>query len=343
MRAIIKNERAPGAVLKSVPVPEPGPGQVLVKVEAAGICGTDLHLYEWNVWAQNTVTSVPLIIGHEFSGEVVAVGTGVEQTKPGDYIAAETHIPCGSCFQCHTGQQHICNKLRLFGIHTDGCFADYTLLPEVCARKIPAAIPRNIAALMEPFGTAVRAAQKAGVAGANAAVIGCGPIGLGVIAAARAMGAVQIIAMDISSRRLGLAEQLGATAVIDPQRTEAPAAVLELTGGIGADCFVDASGSADAVAQGFSYLRKGGRVVLVGLPARPVNLEVSREVVFKEATITGIHGREMFATWAICERMLATGRVDLEPIISHDMPMDRFEDAFRLLQEGQASKIILRP
>ncbi|MDQ3457687.1 MAG: alcohol dehydrogenase catalytic domain-containing protein [Deinococcota bacterium] len=343
MRAVVKHRAGFGARLEHLPVPEPGEGEVLVKVKAASICGTDLHLYAWNAWAQATVERVPFIMGHEFSGEVVKAGPGVSEVVPGDYVAGETHIPCGSCYQCDNGLQHICKNLLLFGIHRDGCFADYTLIPALCARRLPRAIPPEIGAMMEPLGTSLRAAQQAGVSGNVAVVIGCGPIGLGIIAAAKAMGAATIVALDIAEERLALATTLGATDVLNPSTKSTVAEIMAMTDGVGADAVIDASGSVEAIRDGFRYLRKGGRVVLVGLPSRPLELDLGADVVFKEATVIGVHGREMFKTWTTTENMLLRGLLDVRPIISHTLPLERFEEGVALLMDGKSSKVMLLP
>jgi len=343
MIAVVKQKREAGAQLEEVEVPELGPEDVLVKVKATALCGTDLHVYEWSTWAQNAGIEPPRIMGHEFSGEIVEVGGTVVDLNPGDYVAGETHIPCGKCYQCKNGQQHICGNLKLFSIHTDGCFAEYTKIPAICARKIPASIPPKIGAVLEPLGTALRSCLEVKVAGKNVAVIGCGPIGLFAVACSRAMGAANIIATDVVNERLQLSEKVGADVSLNPTKGDITEEILKMTQGVGADVIIDASGSVEAIKQGFKYLRKGGEVALIGLPSEPIELNLGPDIVFKEAKIIGIHGREMFRTWTKMENMLDKGLLNIDPIISHSKPLSEFEEAFELIKTGKGCKVILDP
>lgn len=343
MLAVVKQRPEPGARLDTVEIPQVDPEEVLVKVKAAALCGTDLHIYEWNDWAQGAGIKPPLIMGHEFSGEIVEVGSAVSDFYPGDYIAGETHIPCGKCYQCKNGQQHICHNLKLFSIHTDGCFGEYAKLPAVCARKIPESIPPEIGAVLEPLGTALRAAVEVKVSGKKIAVIGCGPIGLFAAASSKAMGAAEVIATDISEDRLTLSKKIGADVSVNPAKTDIVETILKETGGTGVDAFIDASGNVEAINQGFKYLRKGGEAALIGLPSTPIELNLGSDVVFKEAKIIGIHGREMFATWTRMENMLDAGLLNLSPVISHRKPLSEFKEAFELIGTGKGCKVILDP
>lgn len=341
MIAVVKQKRGVGAQLDEVEIPQLGPEDVLVKVKATAVCGTDLHIYEWSTWAQNAGIKPPLIMGHEFSGEIVEVGKAVTDLKPGDYIAGETHIPCGKCYQCKNGQQHICANLTLYGIHTDGCFAQYTKIPAICARKIPSSIPFEIGAVLEPLGTALRTSLEVRVSGRNVAVIGCGPIGLFAVASSKAMGASNIIATDVVDERLQLSEKVGADVSLNPMETDIVEEILNMTKGVGVDAFIDASGNVEAINQGFKYLRKGGEVGLIGLPSTPIEINLGPDVVFKEAKIIGIHGREMFTTWTKMENMLDKGLLQIDPIISHVKPLSKFAEAFELLKTGKGCKVIL--
>jgi len=343
MKAVVKTEPGYGAVLQEVPVPAPGRGQVLARVKATAICGTDLHVYEWNKWAAGTVTELPRIMGHEFSGEVVAVGDGVEKVAPGDVIAGETHDPCGKCYQCLNGLQHICANMMPFSIASDGCFAEYALLSEICARPIPRGIPWEHGAMMEPLGTSIRSAIEVGSAGTKVLVAGAGPIGLGCVTALKALGAADIMVTDISDYRLGIAEQVGADICLNPSKDDVRAVVMERTGGVGTDGFIDASGNVAAIREGFQMLRKGGTVVLVGLPSEPLILDASPEVIFKEAHVIGIHGRRMFETWTAMENLMQKNLLALDPMVTHRLPLESFEEGFRLLEERKACKVILLP
>jgi len=343
MRAIVKAAERPGVELRCVAVPEPGPEEVLVRVKAGAICGTDLHIAQWNAWAQRAGISLPLVMGHEFSGEVVGVGNRVRALKPGDYVAGETHLPCGECYQCRNGLQHICMNLKLFGIHRDGCFAEYTTIPELCAYRVPAALPPRIAAMLEPLGTSLRAVVELDVSGGTLVVIGCGPIGLFAVASAKALGASRIIGLDVREERLALAKRVGCDISLDPRQKDATDQILEATGGVGADSIVEASGSAVALEGAFKFLRKGGRCALVGLPSEPVRLNLGPDVVFKEATIIGIHGREMFRTWTRMEQLLASGLLNVDPIVTHEMPLEKCQEGLALLEAGKGGKVILVP
>lgn len=342
MRALVKT--SPDTVeLQQVPVPEPNASQVLIRVSAAALCGTDLHVYRWNTWARNAGIQLPVVMGHECCGEVVAAGGAVSGLQPGDKVAVETHIPCGNCLQCRNGEQHICGNLKLFSIHTDGCFAEYAVVPGICARKIPEAISSRVGAVMEPLGTALRSALEMQVAGASVLVTGCGPIGLFAVASSAALGAARIIASDVSLNRLEIAGRMGAHRNVDPGAEDLVAAVLGETGGNGVDAVIEASGNVSAVQQAFRCLRKGGRVALVGLPDRPLELEIGKEVVFKEAKVVGIHGRKMFETWTRMENLLVSGKLDAMPAITHVLPLEQWKEGIELASNATACKVVFEP
>ena len=342
MSAVVK-KTADQAEFASMPIPKCGPGQVLIKVQSAALCGTDMHIFEWNAWARSVGIELPYIMGHECCGDVVAVGEGVSAVKVGDKVAGETHIPCGHCYQCMNGEQHICANLKMFGIHTNGCFAQYAVIPAVCARPIPREISCDIGAVMEPLGTAVRAASEMQVAGANVMVLGCGPIGLFAVAAALSMGAAKIFATDISPARLEIAQIMGATQALNPLTQDVAQIVLTKTGNFGVDVVIEASGNVEALKDSFRYLRKGGRMALIGLPGKPIELELGREIVFKEAKIIGIHGRKMFETWTQMENMLAAGKLDVSPVITHKLPLNKWQQGVELAKNGEACKVIYHP
>lgn len=344
MKAIVKKKEEYGVYFeKNIPLPKPGPKEVLIKVKATAICGTDMHIYQWNEWAQNAGIRLPLIMGHEFSGEVVEVGNKVDKVEIGDYVAGETHIPCGKCYQCKNGLQHICKNLTIFGIHTNGCFAEYTTIPEICALEIPSTVSPEIGSVLEPLGTSLRACLELELAGDIVAIIGCGPIGLFAVASAKAMGASKIIVLDIIEERLKLAKKVGANFILNPKMQDIITEIMDITNGVGVDAFVEASGSIEAINFGFKYLRKGGKVALVGLPSKPLEINLGPDVIFKEANIIGIHGREMFKTWTKMENMLKNGILYIDPIITHKIPLEQYEKGFKLLEEGKGSKVILIP
>jgi threonine 3-dehydrogenase len=323
-----------GAGNGDVPVPDPGPDEVLVRVRASAVCGTDLHIAQWNAWARNAGIRLPLVMGHEFCGEVVGIGSRVRALKSGDYVAGETHLPCGACYQCRNGLQHICGNLKLFGIHRDGCFAEYATIPEQCAYPVPVTIPPRIAAMLEPLGTSLRAVLEMDVSGGSVVVIGCGPIGLFAIASARALGASRIIGLDVREERLVLARKVGCGLMLDPLHTDVTARILEATDGVGADAIIEASGNAAALESAFRFLRKGGRCALIGLPSVPVRLNLGPDVIFKEATIVGIHDGRSHLTrmQAFVERTL-----NVDPIATHECPC-RKPRGPALLERGEGAR-----
>jgi threonine 3-dehydrogenase len=343
MKAIVKTAEGPGVLLQQVPVPEPAPDEVLVRVKACAVCGTDLHIAQWNAWAQNAGIRLPLVLGHEFCGEVVEIGARVRGLKSGDYVAGETHLPCGECYQCRNGLQHICGNLKLFGIHRDGCFAEYATIPACCAYPVPAAIPPPVAAMLEPLGTALRAVFEVDVSGSTVAVIGCGPIGLFAIASARALGASRIIGVDVRDERLALAKRVGCDIALNPREAGVAGRILDVTEGVGVDAIVEASGSTAAVEGAFQFLRKGGRCALIGLPSSLVRLNLGPDVIFKEAKIVGIHGREMFRTWTRMQQLLERGLLNVAPVATHEMPLTDGPAGLALLETGGGGKVILVP
>ncbi|MEG6584360.1 zinc-binding dehydrogenase [Dendrosporobacter sp. 1207_IL3150] len=341
MQALVKT--APDKIeFKMVAIPHCGPRDVLIRVKAAALCGTDLHICDWNSWAQGANIKLPLILGHECCGDVEAIGSDITTVKVGDKVASETHIPCGRCYQCFNGQQHICSNLKLFGIHMNGCFAEYAIIPEIGARKIPTAIPYELGAVMEPLGTALRAVHEAKVSGANVVVIGCGPIGLFAVASAAALGAATITATDISESRLETARRMGAQVTLNALQADIPKVIMEKISA-GVDVIIEASGNAQAYEQSFHFLRKGGRMVLIGLPSKSVNLNLGKDVVFKEAEIIGIHGRKMFETWTQMENLLAAGKLNIKPAITHEFPLDQWQQGIALARDGRAGKVIFYP
>lgn len=343
MQAVIKASPAPGLELSEVSIPRLNPGEVLIKVKATALCGTDIHIYDWNAWAQNNNLKLPLIVGHECAGEIAELGLNVNGLSIGDRVSVETHIPCGHCLQCQIGEQHICANLKIFGVHVNGCFAEYAVVPAICVRKIPDAISFQVGAILEPLGTAFRSITEARVTGKSVVIIGCGPIGLFAIASAVMAGAAHIIALDISAFRLAGAKNMGATAVFDSTRDDLIEQILQITHGYGADVIIDASGSVIAIKSAFRYLRKGGTLGLIGLPGRPIELELGSDVVFKEAKIFGIHGRKMFETWYEMEGALASGRLNIDPVLSHELPLAQYDKAIELSKQGVANKVILIP
>jgi threonine 3-dehydrogenase len=347
MRALRKMAPGPGAELVELPVPVPGEGEVLVRVHAASICGTDLHIYDWNEWAQRRIGHLPMTFGHEVAGTIEAVGPEVHHLEPGAFVAAETHIACGLCSTCRTGRAHICENLRILGVDTEGAFADFVVLPAENAWVVGEGIHPDVASIMEPFGNGVHAAFGTGggedIATNAVAVIGCGPIGLFAVGIARSLGAWKVIAIEPNAYRLDMASAMGADLEIDPASTDPVAAVMEATNGGGAEVVLEMSGNAKAIDQGTRMLARGGRLSLLGLPDGPVTLDLADQVIFKEARLQGITGREMFRTWQQTTTLLSTGRVDVTPVITHRFGLERFEEAFATTASGRSGKVILLP
>lgn len=346
MRALRKTRPAGGAELLEVPIPTPAPGEVLVKTEAASICGTDLHIYGWDAWAAGRMRNLPITFGHEVAGRVAARGPGVRQPAVETLVAAESHAFCGHCRMCRTGRAHICENLRILGVDFDGAFAEYVMIPAVNAWPVDPRIPIDVASIQEPFGNAVHTVlgdSGGDLALATVAVLGCGPIGLFAIGIARAAGARRVIASEPNPLRLRLAKQMGADVLIDPVAEDPVAAVMAATDGHGAEVVLEMSGVPAVVAQGTRMLAHGGRLSLLGLPPGPVTLDVADQVVFKEARLQGVTGRELFRTWEQTTTLLATGLVDPAPIITNRFSMERFEEAFAAASSGDSGKVILTP
>lgn len=344
MRAVRKRGAEPGLVLDEVPVPTPGPGEVLVRVEAASICGTDLHIRRWDEWSSERVRP-PLTLGHELCGTVVALGDGVTSIAEGDYVSAESHVTCGVCFHCRTGKAHMCEQTRILGVDRDGGFADYVAIPaSVAWQNDRAKLPPEIACLQEPFGNAVFATSTQNLAGRAVAVLGCGPVGLFTIAIARAFGAGRLLASDHVPFRLELARELGADAVVNfAEVDDVPAWFVEQNEGVGLGVVFEMSGALQAIQDAFALVRHGGNVVLFGIPARPATIDVAESLIFKNLTVTAVNGRAIWETWYTTRWLLEHGVVDLRPLISAELPLERFDEAFELLESGEACKIVLRP
>ncbi len=340
MRALIKTKPAPGLDLREVPRPEAGPGQVVVRVKATSLCGTDHHIYRWDEWAQSRVRP-PRIIGHELCGEVVEAGPGVAAVAVGDYVAAESHITCGLCFQCRTGNAHVCKNYRILGIDEDGSYAEYVRLPERVLWKTARDISPELACVQEPLGNAVHAALVEDITGESVLITGCGPTGLFAVAVARTAGAGTIIASDISDYRLGLAKQLGADHTLNPNRDDMDV-IARVTGGEGVDAALEMSGSPSAIHVCFRNVKNGGRVTLFGIPEGQVSFDMTNEIIFKGIRVYGITGRRLFQTWYRLAGLFKAG-LDIKPVITHTLPLERFAEGFELVGKGQCGKVVLIP
>jgi threonine 3-dehydrogenase len=342
MRAVVKPARQAGAELRDVPVPECGPGDVLIKVDRASICGTDLHIYKWDQLMDETFGETPMVFGHEYSGEVVETGENVARVKTGDKVSGETHISCGVCRLCRTGQQHICPNTKLVGVMRPGCFAEYLAIPEANVWVNPPDMDPDIATIQEPFGNAVYTVLSGEVAGRSLLVMGCGPIGLMAVGIAKASGAGPVFAVDINDFRLDLARQMGATRTINSLKEDPVEVIRSMTEGIGCDVSLEMSGAPVGIRQAFEAMRSGGRISILGLPSAPLEFDLSNLIVLKGAEVHGIYGRKMYETWYQTRTLLGEGLVDVDPIITHRMALEEFEQGVELLANGEAGKIILK-
>jgi threonine 3-dehydrogenase len=344
MRALVKTAAQPGLTAMDRPDPKPGPAEALIRVTATSLCGTDAHIYNWDPWAHSRIHP-PRIIGHEMCGEVVEIGSDVTLVKVGDYVAAESHLTCGACFQCRTGQAHVCRNYRILGVDHDGSFAEYMALPESALWKTSPAIPRELACLQEPLGNAVDAALVENLTGQTVLITGCGPTGLFAAAVARTAGAAMIIATDVSAYRLDLAKQVGVDYLLNA-KTETTdriaAAIREITGGEGVDASLEMSGNPTALHHAFSFVKNGGRVTLFGIPTSPIMFDLANNVIFKGIRVYGITGRRLFKTWYRLTGLFQAG-LNIKPIITHTFPLKDFARGFELINSGQCGKVVLIP
>jgi len=344
MKALFKHKPEPGAELREAPEPgKPKAGEALVKVKATSICGTDKHIYEWDAWAQSRIKT-PMIFGHEFAGEVVEIGEGVSEVAPGDFVSGETHIYCGKCFLCRTGNMHICENVKLRGVDVTGCFAEYLLAPANTLWKNDKGIKLEAASAQEPLGNAVHTVFEGNhVKGQKVTIFCAGPIGMAATSVCKAEGAEQVIVVDGNEYRLSLAKKMGATATINRKRENVVRRIMGLTGGKGADVFLEMSGGEDAYVQGFATLRPGGRASLLGIPKGKITLDITNAIVFKQARVFGINGRRIWGTWEKSSELLKSGKVNLETIITHKFKLEEFEKAFELMKSGNCGKVVMYP
>jgi len=328
--------------VRDVPVPTFGSNDVLIRVHYAGVCGTDLHIWEWDSWASNRMRP-PVTIGHEFAGEIVELGRDAAAgglLSVGDLVTAEGHIVCGHCLQCRLGEAHLCRRTQIIGVDRDGAFADYIAMPASNVMKLDG-IPTEIGAIMDPLGNAVHTVLEADVPGSTVLVLGCGPIGCFAAGVARAAGASLVIASDYNPKRLELARRMGAHVLLDPAKDDVVNRVRELTDGDGADLVCEMSGHPSGHATAFAAARLGGRVNLLGTPSRTTEVDFARDIIFKGLTLYGVTGRKMYDTWHQMRRLIRAGQLDPCPVITHRFPLENIAEAIGVLKDGQAGKVIL--
>lgn len=338
MRALYKPAAAPGLELVERPDPQPGEGEVLIRVLRTGICGTDLHIEAWDPWAAGAV-SAPIVPGHEFCGEVVGLGEGVRDVRVGDLVSGEGHVVCGTCRNCRAGRRHLCIRTSSLGVDRDGAFAELVVLPEgnVWVHRSP--LDLDVAAILDPFGNAVHTALSFPVVGEDVLITGAGPIGVMAAAVCRFVGARHVVVTDVSQPRLELAKQLGADLVLDVSRERIADAQESLGMLEGFDVALEMSGAPDALPEILANLNSGGRIAVLGLPSRPVTLDWAK-VVTHMVTIKGIYGREMFETWYAMSALLQRG-LDISPVITDRLPAAQWKQAFDIARGGAHGKVVL--
>ncbi len=338
VKALVKQSAGSGFVLKDVPVPSIRDDEVLIRVRRAGVCGTDVHIYEWDDWAKGRCKP-PFVVGHEFAGEVAQVGKLVTDVREGDRVTAEGHIVDGRCLLCRTGNAHVCPYTRIIGVDRDGCFAEYISMPGTNVWHLDDNISFDIGGIHDPMGNAFHTALTADIPGATVLITGCGPIGIFAVGICAAAGASRIIASDVNDTRLALARTMGAHDAVHPE--EAEATVKRWTNGLGVDVVLEMSGVPSAIHQAFALVRVGGRVQMLGIPAKPIDVNFATEIIFKGITIYGVVGRRMYDTWHQMTRFLRSGEFDPTPVITHRFPLEEIDEAMRVIKSGEAGKVIL--
>ena len=338
MRALVKSKPEPGIWLEEIPRPKPGHNDVLIKVRRAAICGTDIHIYRWDEWARNTIP-VPLAIGHEFSGEIVEVGSEVRGLATGDRVSAEGHITCGVCRNCRAGRRHLCRNTLGIGVSRAGAFADYISVPAFNVFKLPASISDEMAAILDPLGNATHTALSFDLVGEDVLITGAGPIGIMAAAIARYAGARHIVVTDVNDYRLELARRMGASVALNVQRGSLDDTMRDLGMEEGFDVGMEMSGNPSAFRDLLRTMHHGGKVAILGIPPSDTAIDWN-QVIFKGLVLKGIYGREMFETWYKMASMLQSG-LDIEPLITHRFALEDYRDAFELMASGPSGKVVL--
>ena len=338
MKALVKSQAAPGLWLEDVAEPSIGINDVLIRVRYAGICGTDVHIYQWDDWAQKTI-KVPMAIGHEFVGEVVQVGSNVNDFYPGDIVSGEGHVVCGRCRNCMAGRRHLCANTQGVGVNRAGAFAEYIALPMTNIWRHHAGIDQEVAAIFDPFGNAVHTALSFPVLGEDVLITGAGPIGIMAISVARHAGARHIVVTDMNPYRLDLARKMGATLAVNPAETSLVEVQKQLGMMEGFDVGLEMSGNPLALKDMIANMSHGGKIAILGIPAKEMPMNW-RDVIFNMITIKGIYGREMYDTWYKMSVMIETG-LDISPVITHRFAFEDFQQGFDAMISGQTGKVVL--
>lgn len=337
MKALVKSKPERGLWMEMVDIPKVGVNDILIKVTKSAICGTDLHIYRWDEWSQNTIKT-PMTIGHEYVGHIAEMGAGVNGFKIGERVTGEGHIACGHCRNCRRGRKHVCENTVGIGVNRNGSFAEYVVVPSSNVMKMNKAIPDEMLAIMDPFGNATHTALSWSLIGEDVLITGAGLIGSMCVAIAKFAGARYVVATETNEYRIELAKKMGATRVINPLKENLDDVIKDL-GMIGFDIGLECSGSPHALNDMLDHMYNSGKISLLGIlpPKTGINWD---KVIFKGLSLKGIYGREMFETWYQMEQMLHTG-LDLSPMITHQFPIDEFEKGFKIMDEGNCGKVIL--
>ncbi|MBI5046826.1 L-threonine 3-dehydrogenase [Candidatus Micrarchaeota archaeon] len=346
MLSVWKTKPEEGLEVKETEVPKITPDEVLVKVKATSICGTDMHIYGWDDWAQKRIgKNIPYIFGHEMSGEVVELGKNTKGLEIGDHVSAETHISCGYCFQCKTGNEHICENVKILGVDRNGTYAQYVALPYRNAWINDKKIPHWVATAQEPLGNAVHTVFDGEIVGKTVTVFGMGPIGVCAVALCKLAGAEKVIAIDRHPGRLKYAKDFGADVTINgsEEKMDIQKEIMNSTEGRGADVFLEMAGAPSAMTDGLATLRAGGRASILGVFSKPFEIDVTNQIVFKGIRMSGINGRKMFDTWYKTRAILASGKIKLDKLVSHKFKLKDIEKGFQTLKRKEGMKIVLEP
>jgi threonine 3-dehydrogenase len=341
MKALMKTENGYGAELVNVEIPKINKDEVLIKIDATAICGTDGHIYKWDKWSQSRIKP-PLIFGHEFCGKIVEIGNNVNSVNLGDFVSGEGHITCNNCYFCKTGQGHICQDVNIIGVDINGAFAEYLKLPARNVWKIDYDIPLEVAAIHDPFGNAVHTAMQGELTSKTVAIFGSGSIGLIAVAIAKHAGASKIFTIDVNDYKLELAKKLGADKTINARKESVVDIINNLTDGLGVDIILEMSGNQNAIKQGLQAIKKGGWVSLLGIPEDNIEIDLANDIIFKGLKIYGVNGRKIWDTWYRMSSLFKGG-LDLTPVITHRFAFEDYEKAFELLLAGKTGKVILYP
>ena len=338
MKALIKSSREKGIWLENIPEPECNTNDVKIRITHSSICGTDLHIYKWDEWAQKTL-DVPLVIGHEFCGVVEEIGTGVTHYKLGQRVSGEGHITCGNCRNCRAGKRHLCQKSSGIGVHRDGAFAEYLIIPESNVWPVHDEIPSDIASFFDPFGNAVHTSLSFEMVGEDVLITGAGPIGMMSVAICKFVGARNVVITDVNDYRLRLAKEMGATKTINISKNSIAEFYPELNMTSGFDVGLEMSGNPEAFRSMLEHMYHGGKVALLGLLPDSTRIDWD-DIIFKGLLVKGIYGREMYETWYKMTQMLRSG-LDISQVVTHRISIDHYEDAFSIMETGECGKIVL--